>query len=234
MKVRERAALLASVFVAGTLLSACATTGSSEGGGEGGTSNTTKGAVIGGAGGAILGGIIGNQAGSTAAGAIIGAAVGGAAGAAIGRQMDKQAEELAADIPDAEVERVGEGIKLTFASGILFAVDSDRLAAEAQANLTELAQSLLDYPGTDVLIVGHTDSTGAEEYNQRLSERRAESAARFLASRGVQAVRMQTVGLGETEPVADNDTEVGRRENRRVEVSIFASEEMRAEMQKRG
>ena len=169
----------------------------------------------------------------TAKGAILGAVLGGAAGAAIGAQMDKQAEELVADLEGAEVERVGEGIQVTFASGILFGFDSAELRPAARENLATLRQSLADNPGTDLVIVGHTDSTGDEGYNQRLSERRAESAAGYMVSLGLDRGRIQTRGLGESEPVADNATEAGRSENRRVEVAIYASEELRAEMRAR-
>jgi outer membrane protein OmpA-like peptidoglycan-associated protein len=196
-------------------------------------SNTQRGAVIGAAGGAAAGAAIGRAAGSTAKGAIIGAAVGGTAGAIIGSQMDKQAEELAREIPDAEIERVGEGLLVTFDSGLLFAFDSDRIQGEAQRNLDNLAESIREYPNTELLIVGHTDAVGTETYNQSLSERRARSAANYLVGRGVNRDRIRTQGLGETEPVQDNTTEAGRAENRRVEVAIFASEEYREELIRR-
>jgi outer membrane protein OmpA-like peptidoglycan-associated protein len=195
-------------------------------------SRTEKGAVIGGATGAVLGGAIGKAAGSTAKGAIIGAAVGGAAGAVIGRQMDKQAEELEQDLPNATVERVGEGIQVTFDSGILFDFDSDRLRPEARSNLSDLAASLKEYPNSDLLIVGHTDALGSDAYNQELSERRAAAATRYLLAQGVGSSRIESVGLGETEPVADNETDEGRALNRRVEVAIFASEEYRQQLQR--
>ncbi len=203
---------LLSVF----FLSSCASWG-----------RTETGAVIGGTTGAVVGGVIGSQTGSTARGAIIGAAVGGTAGAIIGREMDKQAEELEAAIPGATVERVGEGIQVTFDSGILFDFDSSALRPEAQRHLTELAASLREYDDSEVLIVGHTDSVGTEEYNQGLSERRAQSAGNFLVRAGVAPDRVRTMGLGELEPVASNETAAGRQENRRVEVAIFASEEYR-------
>lgn len=190
-------------------------------------SQTEKGAAAGGAAGAVVGGVIGSQTGSTARGAIIGAAVGGTAGAIIGREMDKQAEELEEGIPNATVERVGEGIQVTFDSGILFDFDSSTLRTVAQGHLTELAASLREYDDSEVLIVGHTDSVGAEGYNQNLSERRAESAGNFLVRAGVAPNRIRTTGLGEMEPVASNATDAGRQENRRVEVAIFASEEYR-------
>lgn len=195
-------------------------------------SKTQQGAVIGAGTGAVVGGIIGDAAGSTAKGAIIGAAVGGTAGALIGREMDKQAEELEDEL-DADVERVGEGIWINFDSGILFPFDSDALQPTARENLTQLAESLADYSNSNVVIVGHTDSQGAEEYNQRLSERRARSAANFLIQRGIDPDRIETMGLGESEPVASNETDAGRAENRRVEVAIFASEEYRNAVQQR-
>lgn len=186
-----------------------------------------RGAVIGAGAGAVVGGVIGNQTGSTARGAIIGAVLGGVAGAIIGHQMDKQAEELKQNIPGATVERVGEGIQVTFASGLLFDFDSDAIRSDARRNLDELASSLEQYDNSNLLIVGHTDAKGTEGYNQGLSERRADAAARYLASQGVE--RVDTRGRGEYEPVASNETESGRQMNRRVEIAIYASEEARAE-----
>ena len=200
---------------------------------QGCASRTAKGAAIGAAGGAAAGALIGKAAGSTAKGAIIGAAAGGAAGAIIGRQMDQQAEELAKSLPNATVERVGEGILVTFESGILFAVDSDALRPAAQENLRNLADSLQKYSRTNVLLVGHTDATGSESYNQGLSQRRASAAASFLASQGLSRPRVETAGRGELEPVADNGSERGRQQNRRVEVAIFANKQYRDEAAKR-
>jgi outer membrane protein OmpA-like peptidoglycan-associated protein len=190
-------------------------------------SKTQEGAAVGGAAGAVLGGIIGNQTGSTARGAILGAAIGGAAGAVIGRRMDEQAEALEEELPGAEIERVGEGIQVTFDSGILFDFDSYALRPEAREHLTNLAASLNEYPDSEVLIVGHTDSSGADEYNQNLSENRANAAGNHIIRGGVAPSRVKMMGLGETEPVASNDTEDGMQLNRRVEVAIFASEEYR-------
>jgi outer membrane protein OmpA-like peptidoglycan-associated protein len=191
---------------------------------------TEKGAIIGAGTGAVLGGAIGRANGSTAKGAIIGAAVGGVVGGVIGRQMDKQAEELAQNIPGAKVERVGEGIQVTFASGLLFDFDSDRIRSEAGTNLRNLASSLDKYPNTDLLIVGHTDSVGSDSYNLSLSERRAAAAAAYLAAQNVSRARLRTVGRGETEPVATNDTDAGRGQNRRVEVAIYANEAYRNQL----
>jgi outer membrane protein OmpA-like peptidoglycan-associated protein len=189
-------------------------------------SKEQKGAVIGAAAGGALGGVIGNQTGSTARGAIIGAVVGGAAGAIIGHRMDKQARELEQQIPGAVVRRVGEGIEVTFASGLLFDFNSDRVRGEARHNLDVLAQSLDKYPDTDLLIVGHTDAVGTDEYNMDLSYRRAESAAHYLERAGAHT-RIETKGRGEREPVATNGTDDGRAQNRRVEVAIYASEALR-------
>lgn len=188
--------------------------------------NTTKGGAIGAGVGGAIGGVIGSRSDNTAVGAIIGATVGGAAGALIGRYMDKQAEELKRDLEGAEVERVGEGIKITFDSGLLFAFDSDDLNSETKQNLTELAQTLNKYEDTNILIEGHTDAKGSEEYNEELSERRAESVADFLRDQGVKASRITTEGYGESQPVASNESESGRQENRRVEVAIYANKRM--------
>ena len=193
-------------------------------------SRTEKGAIIGAGAGGAVGGVIGNQTGSTTRGAIIGAVVGGVVGGVIGRQMDKQADELAQNIPGAKVERVGEGIHVTFASGLLFDFDSDRVRQAAATNLRNLASSLGEYPNTDLLIVGHTDSDGPDSYNWDLSERRARAAASYLAAQGVARTRLRTAGRGETEPVTSNETDAGRQQNRRVEVAIFASEAYRTQL----
>ncbi len=186
-----------------------------------------KGAIVGATAGGVVGGVIGNQTGSTARGAIIGAAVGGAVGAIIGHQMDQQAKELKQNIPGAIVRREGEGITVTFASGLLYDFDSDRIRDDAAKNLRALAASLDKYPNTDLVIVGHTDSLGSDQYNQDLSERRANAAGAYLSSQGVARARIKTVGRGETEPIAANDTDSGRQLNRRVEVAIFANEAAR-------
>jgi len=190
-------------------------------------SRQEKGAVIGTVSGATVGSIIGNNTGSTARGAIIGAVVGGTAGAVIGHQMDQQAKELKFEIPGAVVERVGEGIEVTFASGILYDFDSDLIRPEAGLNLETLATSLKKYPNTRLLIVGHTDALGTSAYNQDLSARRASSASRYLTIMGLAASRVQTSGKGESEPLAANGTEAGRQLNRRIEVAIFAGESAR-------
>lgn len=182
-----------------------------------------KGAVIGAGTGAAAGAVVGHNTGSTARGAIIGAIVGGTAGAIIGHQMDQQAKELKQNIPGARVERVGEGIAVTFESGLLYDIDSDHIRPAAATNLKNLAASLEKYPNTDLLIVGHTDATGTTAHNQDLSERRARSASSYLQSQGVSAKRIRTTGRGEAEPIASNDTDDGRQLNRRVEVAIYAN-----------
>jgi outer membrane protein OmpA-like peptidoglycan-associated protein len=186
------------------------------------TNRTTKGAVIGGAAGGVVGGVIGNQTGSTARGAIIGAVLGGAAGAIIGHQMDQRAQEIQQAVPAATVERVGEGIQVTFPSGLLFDFDSDVVRSNAASNLNELARNLSKYGDSNLLIAGHTDAVGSSDYNQALSERRARSAARYLSAQGV-STYIATAGLGEREPIASNGTESGRQQNRRVEIAIYAS-----------
>jgi outer membrane protein OmpA-like peptidoglycan-associated protein len=182
--------------------------------------------------GAVVGGLIGKASGHTARGAIIGAAAGGAVGALIGHQMDKQAKELQQNIPGATVERVGEGIAVTFESGLLYDFDSDNVKAEARKNLRSLAQSLDKYPGSDILVIGHTDAIGPGSYNLGLSERRASAAGDYLVSQGVTRARVSTRGMGETDPVSTNDTERGRALNRRVEVAIYASAAYKAQMAK--
>lgn len=191
---------------------------------------TEKGAVIGAAGGGALGAVVGHATGSTVRGVLIGAVIGGAAGALIGRDMDKQAEVLARELPPGtQVSRVGEGIAVTFESGLLFPFDSATLKPEARDNLRKLARSLGENARTEVLIVGHTDATGRPGYNQDLSERRARSAADYLSDQGVARGRLRTEGRGEDEPIASNDTEDDRQRNRRVEVAIYADEKWREE-----
>jgi outer membrane protein OmpA-like peptidoglycan-associated protein len=197
-------------------------------------SQKEKGAVIGASAGAAAGAAIGNANGSTAKGAIIGAAIGGTAGAVIGHQMDQQAKEIKQGVPGAIVERVGEGLQVTFASGLLFDTDSDVLNASARQNLSSLASSLDKYPGTDLLIVGHTDAVGTDSYNLSLSERRAAAVTNYLASQGVTRARLRPAGRGESEPVASNDTDAGRAQNRRVEVAIYANEALKAQAAKQG
>lgn len=186
-----------------------------------------KGAVIGSAGGGAAGAVIGRASGNTAMGAIIGATVGGVAGAVIGRQMDKQAAEMEREVPGAKVERVGEGIVVEFSGKVLFGFDKSDLTPEATNNLNSLIQILNKYPDTDIVIQGHTDDKGSENYNQSLSERRALAVSRYLTSNNIASARIGTVGYGETTPKYSNETENGRAQNRRVEFLISANEKMK-------
>lgn len=193
-----------------------------------GWSKKAKGAAIGAGAGAVVGGVIGKQAGNTAVGAILGAVVGGAAGMYIGSQMDKQAAEMQQDLQGAKIERIGEGIKITFESGILFDVDKSDVKSAAQTNLTKLAGILNKYPDTDILIEGHTDSTGTLEHNQALSVSRANSVGSYLSNQGVMATRFHLTGYGPSQPVAPNNTVDGRALNRRVEIAVYANDKLKA------
>jgi outer membrane protein OmpA-like peptidoglycan-associated protein len=192
-----------------------------------GWSRKEKGAVVGAGTGAVVGAAIGKAAGNTAVGAILGAAVGGAAGAYIGDYMDKQAAEIERDLEGATVERIGEGIKITFDSGILFDVNKAALKERSKTELAELAVILQKYEDTNILLEGHTDDTGTEEYNLELSRLRSQSVANYLAGQSVNASRFTIMGYGESQPVADNATEEGRSLNRRVEVAIYANEKLK-------
>ncbi len=189
-------------------------------------SKAAKGAGIGGTVGGVVGGIIGKNNGNTATGILIGAAIGGSAGALIGNYMDKQAEEIEEDLEGAEVERVGEGILITFDSGLMFDLDSDQLRSATKQNLQELSEVLKKYEDTNILIQGHTDSQGSEEYNDRLAMDRANSVSYYLASQGVQSARITEQSYGEHQPVATNETAAGRQQNRRVEVAIYANKKL--------
>lgn len=212
MKTRQ---IIFSIAIASLAMSGCKS-----------LNKTQKGAAIGTAGGAAAGAVIGRAAGNTALGAIIGAAVGGVTGAVIGRKMDKQAEEIEKNVPGAKVERVGEGIVVDFSEKILFAYNKSALNQKATTNLNSLVKILDEYPDTNIEIQGHTDSKGSDDYNMRLSERRASEVASYLRTRGVAGPRMLTKGYGETAPVAENDSEDGRSQNRRVTFLITANEKM--------
>ena len=190
-------------------------------------SNQVKGGGIGAGAGGVVGAIIGKQMGHTVTGAIIGAAVGGSAGVLIGRNMDKQAAEIEKNVKNAEVQRVGEGIKITFDSGILFQTNSSTLKSQARQNVEELAVTLKTNPETNILIEGHTDSDGTDEYNMRLSERRAEAVSNYLKTLGVSGSRLTTRGYGESQPIADNSASGGKQANRRVEIAVIANENMK-------
>ncbi|MES2425685.1 MAG: OmpA family protein [Bacteroidota bacterium] len=188
---------------------------------------TQKGAAIGAGGGAVIGGIIGRIAGNTAVGAIVGGAVGGTAGAVIGHKMDKQAAEIKQTVPGATVVREGEGIVVKFDSGILFDVDKANLKAAAQSNLHNLSASLQKNPQTNITIIGHTDNTGSADHNMDLSVRRAETVRSLIVGDGINGGRLTTVGKGMTEPIGDNATAAGRTQNRRVEITIVANDQMK-------
>ena len=196
--------------------------------------NTQKGAGIGAAAGGVIGGLIGKKAGNTAVGAILGAAVGGTAGGFIGKRMDKQAAEIQTAIPNAEVIREGEGIIVKFDSGILFDFDKFALKDAAKTNIQSLASSLNQYPGTDIKVIGHTDSRGTEQYNMSLSEKRAAAVKAYAVSQGVPASRLITIGKGFAEPIGDNATDAGRAENRRVEIVIVANDQLKKEASTQG
>ena len=192
--------------------------------------NQQKGTVIGAAAGAVIGGVLGNNIGkgkNAPAGAVLGGVVGGVVGNVIGAKMDKQAKEIKETLPGAEVERVGEGIKVTMNESMVnFAFDSSDLTSTAKANLDKLAEVLKNNPDTNINIYGHTDSKGTDAYNQSLSERRAAAVRNYLSAAGVGSARMMTMGMGEKEPIATNDTDAGRAQNRRVEFAITANQEM--------
>jgi outer membrane protein OmpA-like peptidoglycan-associated protein len=216
MKILISAFLIISIFSIG-----CKTMNKSQ-----------KGAVIGTAGGAATGAVIGRAAGNTALGAIIGAAVGGVTGAVIGRRMDKQAEEMKKDIPDATVERIGEGIVIEFNNKILFGFDQSNLSADARINLDKLVSILQKYPDTNIEVQGHTDNKGTARYNQNLSKQRASSVSGYLSRNGINSSRLTLRGFGENAPKYENTTEDGRSQNRRGEFLITANEKMKAEAAK--
>jgi len=220
------AVLMAATLLSSSVLTSCKA--QKNGTNRTGMNKTQKGAAAGAAGGAILGGVIGNKyaKGNTVLGAIIGATVGGAAGAVIGRRMDKQAEEIKRNVPNAQVERVGEGIKITFGSDILFDVDSYSLKSATKDQLDQFAKTLNNYQDTDVRIEGHADATGSDSYNKTLSERRAKSVGDYLEGLGVRNSRVTEIGYGEEQPVADNSNESGRAKNRRVDIGVFADKKM--------
>ncbi|MET3538591.1 OmpA family protein [Chryseobacterium limigenitum] len=189
-----------------------------------------RGTAVGAASGAVLGGILGNnvgKGGNGALGAVLGGIIGGVAGNVIGNKMDKQAKDIKETLPGAEVERVGDGIKITMNESIVtFAFDSSNLTSVAQTNLDKLAKVLVDNPDTNINVYGHTDSKGADDYNMKLSQRRADAVKAYLAGKGIASSRMFAKGEGESMPVATNDTEEGRAKNRRVEFAITANEKM--------
>jgi outer membrane protein OmpA-like peptidoglycan-associated protein len=185
-----------------------------------------KGTAIGAGGGAAIGALVTH---GSVWGILIGAAVGGTAGNLIGKKMDKQAKDLKQAVPTAQVERVGEGINLTFESGLVFAINSADISDSYKSDLTSVADVFKKYPETNIVIEGHTDDTGTAEYNMTLSEKRAKSVQAFLASKGVAENRMTTKWYGETQPKYPNDSEANRQKNRRVELAIYANDQMKEE-----
>ncbi len=200
------------------------------------TNNTQRGAAIGAAGGAIIGGILGNnvgKGGKGTTGAILGGVIGGVAGGVIGNKMDKQARQIDEALPGAEVERVGEGIKLVLnENAVRFDTNKSTLTATAKANLDKLIPVFKEYADTNITIFGYTDSTGSAEYNLKLSGERAASVKNYLVGKGLAASRFGVTGLGIADPIASNDTAEGRSKNRRVEFAITANEKMLQEAQK--
>ncbi len=203
-------------------------------------SKQDKGVAVGAAGGAVIGGIIGNNVGNkknTALGAILGAVVGGVAGGIIGNKMDRQAEKIKTEIPGAKVERVGEGIRVTFdetnpdgsKAGVYFATNKYDITANSKLALDKLIKIFNEYPDTDLLIEGHTDDVGKDEYNLGLSQRRAEAVANYLRNTGIANSRLIIKWYGEAQPIADNATTEGKALNRRVEFVITANEKMKQE-----
>jgi outer membrane protein OmpA-like peptidoglycan-associated protein len=202
------------------------------------TNNTQRGAGIGAVTGAVIGGVLGNnlgKGGKGAKGAVLGGVVGGVIGGVIGNKMDKQAREIEQAIPGAEVERIGEGIKLVLGeNAVRFDTNKSTLTPTAKANLDKLVSVFQSYADTDIMIYGYTDSTGSVEYNKTLSEQRAASVKTYLASKGLVGDRFKTVGMGINDPIATNETPEGRSQNRRVEFAITANEKMIEEAKKEG
>ena len=200
------------------------------------TNNTQRGAAIGAVGGAVIGGILGNnigKGGNGALGAVLGGVIGGVAGGVIGNKMDKQAREIETALPGAQVERVGEGIKLVLGeNAVRFDTNKSTLTAAAKANLDKLVPVFNQYPDTNIQIYGYTDSTGTAEYNLKLSDQRAASVKAYLIGKGLAAGRFVTTGMGIADPIATNDTPEGRSQNRRVEFAITANEKMIQDAQK--
>lgn len=193
-----------------------------------------KGAVIGAGSGAAIGGVIGNNVGNgnnTVLGAILGAAIGGVAGGFIGDKMDRQAERIEEEIPGAEVTRVGEGINVTFNEdqGVHFDTNKSEVKGISANTLNSMADILKEYPKTNVLVEGHTDSAGPDDYNMDLSKKRATSVTDYLISQGIAKSRLTTKWYGENQPVGDNTTKEGKAKNRRVELAIVASDALKSE-----
>ena len=191
--------------------------------------NTQKGTAIGAGAGAAAGAIIGK---GSAWGVLIGAAIGGSGGYLIGKNMDKQAKEIKQAVPDAQVERVGEGINVTFNSALLFKINSSTLSDSAKSSLSKVACVFTEYPETNILVEGHTDDTGSDSYNMTLSQARAQAVANYLESKGVTANRFTVKWYGESQPKYPNNSEANRTLNRRVELAVIANDDMKKDAQK--
>lgn len=219
---------LAIMFLFGMLLTSCEAIKN--------TNQTQRGAAAGAAGGAVLGGVLGNnvgKGGKGALGAVLGGVIGGVAGGVIGNKMDKQAREIDNAVPGAEVERLGEGIKLTLKeNAVRFDTNKSSLTPTAKANLDKLIPVFKEYADTDIVIYGYTDNTGKPEYNLKLSGERASAVRTYLVSKGISSSRFTTDGMGIADPIASNDTEAGRSENRRVEFAITANQKMKEDAEK--
>lgn len=214
--------VLSTAMLAGSFLTGCSSVKNAN--------NTQKGAVVGATAGAVLGGVLGNNVGSknnSALGAVLGGVIGGTAGAVIGKNMDKQAQDIQTAVPGAQVERVGEGIKVILNENTVnFGFDSSDLTSTAKSNLDKIAKVFIDNPKTVITIYGYTDSVGKDEYNMKLSRSRANAVRSYLSSKGIGVRRMTAQGMGEADPIASNDTDAGRAKNRRVEFGIVANEDM--------
>ncbi|HLT64842.1 MAG TPA: OmpA family protein [Flavobacterium sp.] len=214
--------VLSTAMLAGSFLTGCSSVKNAN--------NTQKGAVVGATAGAVLGGVLGNNVGSknnSALGAVLGGVIGGTAGAVIGKNMDKQAQDIQTAVPGAQVERVGEGIKVILNENTVnFGFDSSDLTSTAKSNLDKIAKVFIDNPKTVITIYGYTDSVGKDEYNMKLSRSRANAVRSYLGSKGIGVRRMTAQGMGEADPIASNDTDAGRAKNRRVEFGIIANEDM--------
>ncbi len=202
------------------------------------TNKTQRGAAIGATTGAVIGGVIGNNVGNgnnTALGAILGAVIGGAAGGYIGNRMDKQAQRIEEEIPGADVTRIGEGINVTFNedAGVYFDTNKSNVKGTSATTLDRLAGILKEYPDSNVLVEGHTDSAGPDDYNMALSQQRAESVTKYLVTQGISASRFTTKWYGEAQPKGDNATTEGKAQNRRVELAIVANDQLKQEAQEK-
>lgn len=195
--------------------------------GCGNWTRTQKGGAGGAAAGGVIGGVIGHQVGHTAAGVLIGAAIGGAAGAAIGNYMDRDADEIRTALPDAKVQRVSEGIVVEQPADALFEENSADLTAPGKQQLSQFAATLNKYANTNVVVTGHTDSTGNLAQEKRLSQEQAKAVADYLAGQNVDRDRLSASGHGSTQPIASNATPLERSQNRRIEIGLYANEQLK-------